>query len=85
MRGLGLMIGVEFHGAAGAWSQGLRERGILATKAGDKVLRLLPPLVVKRRRSRLFLASLERAAGEAARARPPGPVPVEAGQSAAER
>jgi 4-aminobutyrate aminotransferase-like enzyme len=29
--------------------RGLRERGVLATKCGEHVLRLLPPLVVKRR------------------------------------
>ena len=34
---------------------GLRERGFLATKAGDKVLRLLPPLVVKRGEIRQLL------------------------------
>ena len=49
VRGLGLMVGVEFKDEAGPVVKGLRERGILATKAGDKVLRLLPPLVVKPR------------------------------------
>ena len=37
----------------------LRERGVLATKAGDRVLRLLPPLVVKRAEIKEFLAALE--------------------------
>jgi acetylornithine/N-succinyldiaminopimelate aminotransferase len=46
VRGLGLMIGVEMTGPAGPVIKALRERGILAIKAGDKVLRLLPPLVV---------------------------------------
>jgi len=32
---------------------------VLATKAGDKVLRLLPPLVVKRAEIKEFLAALE--------------------------
>jgi acetylornithine/N-succinyldiaminopimelate aminotransferase len=48
VRGLGLMLGVEFRGEAGPVVKGLRERGILAVKAGSNVLRLLPPLVVKR-------------------------------------
>jgi len=59
VRGLGLMVGVEFRGEAGAVVKGLRERGILATKAGDTVLRLLPPLVVKRSEIRELLAALD--------------------------
>ncbi len=59
VRGLGLMVGIEFHGEAGPVMKGLRERGFLATKAGDKVLRLLPPLVVKSGEIRAFLAALE--------------------------
>lgn len=58
VRGQGLMVGVEFHGEAGPVHKGLRERGYLATKAGDKVLRLLPPLVVKPREIRGFLDAL---------------------------
>jgi acetylornithine/succinyldiaminopimelate/putrescine aminotransferase len=59
VRGLGLMVGVEFRGESGAVVKGLRERGILATKAGDTVLRLLPPLVVKRSEIRELLAALD--------------------------
>ena len=59
VRGLGLMVGVEFHGDAGPVVKGLRERDVLATKAGDKVLRLLPPLVVTRADIKAFLAALE--------------------------
>ena len=36
----------------------LRERGILAVKSGEKVLRLLPPLVVKRREMKRLLDAL---------------------------
>jgi acetylornithine/N-succinyldiaminopimelate aminotransferase len=64
VRGLGLMAGVEFRGEAGAVVKGLRERGILATKAGDTVLRLLPPLVVKRSEIRELLAALDVLLGE---------------------
>ncbi|HEV8253608.1 MAG TPA: aspartate aminotransferase family protein [Vicinamibacteria bacterium] len=49
VRGLGLMVGVEFGGPVAPVLRGLRERGVLATKCGEHVLRLLPPLVVKRR------------------------------------
>jgi len=59
VRGLGLMVGVEFHGEAGPVLKGLRERGLLATKAGDRVLRLLPPLVVARADVKAFLVALE--------------------------
>jgi acetylornithine/succinyldiaminopimelate/putrescine aminotransferase len=59
VRGLGLMIGVELRGEAASVLKGLREKRILATKAGDKVLRLLPPLVVKRGEIRVLLAALD--------------------------
>jgi predicted acetylornithine/succinylornithine family transaminase len=59
VRGLGLMLGVELRGDAGAVVKGLRERGILATKAGDHVLRLLPPLVIKRSEIRTLLDALD--------------------------
>jgi acetylornithine/succinyldiaminopimelate/putrescine aminotransferase len=53
------MLGVELKGEAGPLLKGLRERGILATKAGDNVLRLLPPLVIKPAEIRTFLSALE--------------------------
>jgi predicted acetylornithine/succinylornithine family transaminase len=59
VRGLGLMVGVEFHGPAAPVLAGLRERGILATKAGERVLRLLPPLVIRPVEVRELLAALE--------------------------
>jgi predicted acetylornithine/succinylornithine family transaminase len=59
VRGIGLMLGIELHGEAGPVLKGLRDRGFLATKAGDKILRLLPPLVVKPGEIRAFLGALE--------------------------
>jgi predicted acetylornithine/succinylornithine family transaminase len=59
VRGLGLMIGVELRRPAGPLLKALRERGILAVKAGDNVLRLLPPLVVKRGQIRTLLGALD--------------------------
>jgi predicted acetylornithine/succinylornithine family transaminase len=59
IRGLGLMVGVELRAEAAPVLKGLKERGILAVKAGDKVLRLLPPLVVKRGEIRQLLSALD--------------------------
>jgi acetylornithine/N-succinyldiaminopimelate aminotransferase len=59
VRGLGLMVGVELRGEAAPVLKGLREKGILATKAGDRVLRLLPPLIVKRADIRKLLEALD--------------------------
>ena len=44
--------------------KGLREKGILTIKAGEKVLRLLPPLVIKPAEIREFLAALDVVVGE---------------------
>jgi predicted acetylornithine/succinylornithine family transaminase len=59
VRGLGLMVGVELRGAAAPVLKALAERGVLATRAGDRVLRLLPPLVIKPAEIREFLGALE--------------------------
>jgi acetylornithine/N-succinyldiaminopimelate aminotransferase len=73
VRGMGLMIGVELAGEAGPVVKALRGKGVLATKAGDKVLRLLPPLVVKKGEIRQFLEALDAvfASGAGAAAQPP--------------
>jgi len=59
VRGLGLMMGVELRAAAAPVLKALAARGVLATRAGDRVLRLLPPLVVKPAEIREFLDALE--------------------------
>jgi acetylornithine/N-succinyldiaminopimelate aminotransferase len=64
IRGLGLMQGVEFKGDAAVVVKGLKEKGILAIKAGDKVLRLLPPLVIKSSEIREFLVALDAVVGD---------------------
>jgi predicted acetylornithine/succinylornithine family transaminase len=64
VRGLGLMQGVEFAMEAAPVVKGLREKGILTIKAGEKVLRLLPPLVIKPAEIREFLAALDVVVGE---------------------
>lgn len=59
VRGVGLMLGIELHGDIGPVVRGLHERGILAVKAGTHVLRLLPPLVVKRSEMKTLLEALD--------------------------
>jgi acetylornithine/N-succinyldiaminopimelate aminotransferase len=59
VRGRGLMLGVELHGLAAPVVAGLRERNVLATRAGERVLRLLPPLVIKPAEVKELLAALE--------------------------
>ncbi len=46
VRGRGLMVGVELDRPAKPVLAQCRERGLLATAAGDHVVRLLPPLIV---------------------------------------
>ena len=48
IRGLGLMIGIEIKQKVAPYLQALTERGVLALPAGMTVIRLLPPLVIKR-------------------------------------
>lgn len=59
VRGRGLMQGVEFRFDASSVVKGLREKNILTIKAGERVLRLLPPLVIKPAEIREFLAAFE--------------------------
>lgn len=59
VRGLGFMIGVELHGPAGPVVKGLRDRGVIAIKAGEHVLRLLPPLMIGSADVKRLLAELE--------------------------
>ncbi len=46
VRGRGLLIGVELTQAVGPLVDACRDAGLLVLSAGDKVLRLTPPLVV---------------------------------------
>jgi acetylornithine/succinyldiaminopimelate/putrescine aminotransferase len=80
VRGLGLMQGVEFTNDAAPVVKGLKEKGILTIKAGEKVLRLLPPLVIKPTEIREFLAALDVVVGELSPPNPdsqPSPLPEE--------
>jgi acetylornithine/succinyldiaminopimelate/putrescine aminotransferase len=46
VRGRGLLIGFELTQAAGPLVDACREAGLLVLSAGEKVLRLTPPLIV---------------------------------------
>lgn len=46
VRGLGLMVGIEFTEDVAETVAELRRRGLLVLTAGSKVIRLLPPLIV---------------------------------------
>jgi acetylornithine aminotransferase/acetylornithine/N-succinyldiaminopimelate aminotransferase len=46
IRGKGLLVGVELDRPAGAVVDGCRERGLLVLTAGEKILRMTPPLVI---------------------------------------
>ena len=47
VRGRGLLLGVELTHAAGPVVDGCRDRGLLVLSAGERVLRLAPPLIVE--------------------------------------
>jgi acetylornithine/LysW-gamma-L-lysine aminotransferase len=48
VRGMGLMIGVDFKIRASKVVEGLIERGVLTLTSGTTVMRLLPPLTIPR-------------------------------------
>jgi len=86
VRSAGLMVGIELQAAALPVVKALRERGILVTRAGDNVVRLLPPLVVKRKHIRAFLAALDEVLATgvgAAPALPPAAAMAEGGSGGA--
>jgi ornithine--oxo-acid transaminase len=48
VRGKGLWIGIELHGPARPYCEALKEEGILCKETHDKVIRIAPPLVIRR-------------------------------------
>ena len=85
VRSAGLMVGIELQAAALPVVKALREKGILVTRAGDNVVRLLPPLVVKRKDIRQLLVAFDEvlATGAGAATAPPPAVMVEGGSGGA--
>ncbi|HEX6579904.1 MAG TPA: acetyl ornithine aminotransferase family protein [Actinomycetota bacterium] len=68
VRGLGLMIGVEFpdHGTAAAVERGAFERGLLMLGCGESAIRLSPPLVLREDQARVGLDLFEEVVAAAA-------------------
>ena len=54
-RGLGLMAGVELKINAGKLLPLFYERGVLVCTASDKVIRIVPPLVIMQRQLDTFI------------------------------
>lgn len=60
VRGLGLLLGIEFKEKAAPVHQALLERRIITgTSSNPNVLRLLPPLCLKREEAELFIQTLK--------------------------
>jgi 4-aminobutyrate aminotransferase len=68
VRGVGLMIGVEFadHETAWAVEQACFRRGVLTLTAGDSAVRMSPPLVIRPDQADTALAVFEDACAEVA-------------------
>jgi len=68
VRGLGLMIGVEFgdHDVADAVEKACFRRGLLVLGAGDRAVRVSPPLVIRTDQAEAGLAVFEEACAEVA-------------------
>ncbi len=58
IRGKGLMIGIELEHSCSELVQQALEKGVLINVTVDNVVRLLPPLVMKREEAELLLATL---------------------------
>jgi len=48
VRGKGLWIGIELHSPARAYCEALKEEGILCKETHDRVIRIAPPLIIRR-------------------------------------
>ncbi|MDP9343086.1 MAG: aminotransferase class III-fold pyridoxal phosphate-dependent enzyme [Actinomycetota bacterium] len=71
VRGLGLMIGIEFpdHDLADAVEKACFRRGLLVLGAGDSAVRMSPPLVVRPDQAETALGIFEEACAEVAATR----------------
>jgi acetylornithine aminotransferase len=63
VRGKGLLIGAELSTLAGPVVDACREAGLLVLSAGERVLRLTPPLIVEERDCDRALAIIATALG----------------------
>ena len=62
VRGLGLMLAMEFHGSQGRQAQAVSlEQGLIMHTVGDGILRILPPIILTREQADEGLSILEAA------------------------
>jgi len=59
VRGMGLMVGMDFESGCGGLVDLARERGVLLNCTADTVLRFLPPLVITEEEIDCVLAVVE--------------------------
>jgi acetylornithine/succinyldiaminopimelate/putrescine aminotransferase len=52
IRGIGLMVGIELNEPGASCVEACRRRGLLINCTAERVLRLLPPLIVTRQQCR---------------------------------
>lgn len=62
IRGLGLMIGVEFEEEAKTLVANMVKRGVLANCTAEKVLRLVPPLTITKEELKTVVETIEQTA-----------------------
>ena len=48
VRGQGLWIGIELHSPARAYCEALKDEGVLCKETHDRVIRIAPPLIIRR-------------------------------------
>ena len=66
LRGVGLHLGLKCKVENGALIKALQKQGALTAKAGDNVVRLLPPLIIEEQQVNEFVQALEKACEELA-------------------
>ena len=64
VRGVGLMIALQFRGPAGPALMGLLDKGVLALTAGKPNLRFLPPYIITKDEIDFAISSLKEVLGE---------------------
>ena len=69
IRGMGLLIGIEFNEAIGApeFKQVLMTRGFLVGSIGNSTIRLAPPLILTKLQAKTFISELSKILKENAR------------------
>ncbi|MFT6558033.1 aspartate aminotransferase family protein [Sneathiella sp.] len=66
LRGVGLHLGLKCKVENGTLINMLQKHGVLTAKAGDNVVRLLPPLIIEEKQINEFIAALEKSCEELA-------------------